>query len=103
MPAVRVTRWPGDRLPDNTAIRACFAAEGLAPYAWANGPHFTYAPHRHAYHKVLYVVRGSIRFELPEHGESVDLHPGDRLDLPANVVHSALVGPEGVTCLEAAR
>jgi len=103
MPAIRVTRWPGDRPPDEAAIRACFAAEGLAPYAWANSPRVSYAPHRHSYHKVLYVVRGSIRFELPERGEILDLDPGDRLDLPANVVHSALVGPQGVSCLEAAR
>jgi hypothetical protein len=28
-------------------------------------------------------------------------NPGDRLDLPAGVRHSAIVGPQGVTCLEA--
>jgi hypothetical protein len=29
------------------------------------------------------------------------LAPGERLDLPANVEHNAVVGPKGVTCLEA--
>ena len=32
---------------------------------------------------------------------AVDLAPGDRLDLPAGTRHDAVVGPGGVTCLEA--
>jgi hypothetical protein len=31
----------------------------------------------------------------------VPLRDGDRLDLPAGVDHDAVVGPAGVTCLEA--
>ena len=31
----------------------------------------------------------------------MDLGVGDRLDLPAGTRHDALVGPTGVTCLEA--
>jgi quercetin dioxygenase-like cupin family protein len=52
---------------------------------------------------VLYCTRGSIRFDLPESGESFDLNAGDRLDIPPGTTHSAIVGPDGVTCLEAAR
>jgi quercetin dioxygenase-like cupin family protein len=48
----------------------------------------------------VYVVRGSITFGLPARGEALELHAGDRLDLPAGVIHDALVGPEGVVCLE---
>ena len=53
-------------------------------------------------------MHGSIRFVLPDHPEvehmgAIDLLPGDRMLLPAGVRHSALVGPQGVTCLEAAR
>ena len=36
-------------------------------------------------------------------GKRIDLAPGDRLDLPAGTAHSAQVGPDGVTCLEAHR
>lgn len=60
-----------------------------------------YAAHSHSYDKVIYVVRGSITFGLPELGQSLTLQAGDRLDLPANTVHAAVVGPQGVTCLEA--
>ena len=78
-------------------------AEGLHAYAWQNDPGYVYTPHRHAYHKVLFCTRGSICFDLPEEGRSVELRPGDRLDLEAGTAHGAVVGPDGVVCLEAPR
>jgi mannose-6-phosphate isomerase-like protein (cupin superfamily) len=68
---------------------------------WSNPAGVDYMAHRHDYDKVLVVVSGSIRFGLPDTGTSVDLGVGDRLDLPAGTSHDALVGPDGVTCLEA--
>ena len=77
------------------------AGEGLRPYAWSNGPHDVYSAHTHSYDKVIYVARGSITFGLPELGQSLTLQAGDRLDLPADTVHDAAVGAQGVVCLEA--
>lgn len=70
-------------------------------YPWSNGPFDVYAPHRHGYGKVLYCVRGSIKFRLVELGMEYELFPGDRLDLPAGVLHGAEVGAQGVGCFEA--
>lgn len=95
--------WPAGAPPDEMAIRRVLAGEGLRPYAWSNGPGDVYPAHSHAYDKVIYVVRGSIVFGLPERGERVLLRAGDRLDLPAGVAHDAVVGPAGVACLEAHR
>jgi uncharacterized protein YjlB len=75
--------------------------EGLEPSPWSNGPRDVYAAHSHSYDKVLVCERGSIRFGLPGHGEAVELSVGDRLELPAGTTHDAIVGPAGVTCLEA--
>jgi uncharacterized protein YjlB len=75
--------------------------EGLDPTAWSNGPGDRYAAHEHAYDKVIAVERGSIRFGLPSEARSVELSSGDRLELPAGTRHDAVVGPAGVTCLEA--
>ena len=33
----------------------------------------------------------------------VELHAGDRLDLPPGTEHSATVGPSGCQCMEASR
>ncbi|MCL4273641.1 MAG: hypothetical protein KJZ77_07190 [Anaerolineales bacterium] len=96
----RVTPWAGSTAPTESALRQLMADEGLAPYAWSNGPFDTYSAHSHGYDKVIYVVRGSITFGLPELGQSLTLKAGDRLDLPAGVVHNATVGAEGVVCLE---
>src|SRR5512144_2810377 len=87
----------GERGDLETRLRA----EGLDPGAWSNGPHDRYSAHEHGYDKVLVCAAGSIRFGLPQRAEAVDLAPGDRLDLPAGTAHDALVGPHGVTCLEA--
>jgi quercetin dioxygenase-like cupin family protein len=50
---------------------------------------------------VIYAVQGSITFGLPELGRQLILKAGDRLDLPAGIVHDAVVGSQGVVCLEA--
>jgi len=81
---------------------AVFSREGLSPTRWSNGPGDTYGAHSHAYDKVLYCLRGSITFRLVEGGDDIKLLPGDRLDLAAGTIHSAVVGPEGVSCIEAA-
>ena len=78
-------------------------AEGLDPGAWSNGPGDRYGAHEHAYDKVIVVADGSIDFGLPGRGDAVHLATGDRLELPAGTSHDALVGPDGVTCLEAHR
>jgi mannose-6-phosphate isomerase-like protein (cupin superfamily) len=71
------------------------------PSAWSNGPGDRYAAHDHAYDKVLVIASGTIRFGLGNDAQHVDLAVGDRLDLPAGTSHDAVVGPSGVTCLEA--
>ena len=76
-------------------------AEGLRPGSWANGPGDRYGAHAHSFDKVLVCAAGSITFGLPGSGEKVALRVGDRLDLPAGTAHDAMVGPDGVTCLEA--
>jgi quercetin dioxygenase-like cupin family protein len=97
----KITPWEGDAPPDEERVRQRLAAEGLRAYPWSNGPGDTYTPHTHAYHKVIYVARGSITFGLPELGRTLTLQAGDRLDLPAGTLHNAVVGPTGVLCYEA--
>jgi quercetin dioxygenase-like cupin family protein len=80
--------------------RAALEAQGYDFHTWSNGPGTVYAVHAHEYDKVILVMHGSIQFQLPATGEKKDLDVGDRLDLPAHTPHSALVGPDGVECLE---
>lgn len=75
--------------------------EGLEAAPWSNGPGDRYGAHEHGYDKVIAVSAGSIAFGLPDAGRTIELATGDRLELPAGTRHDALVGPDGVTCLEA--
>ena len=84
----------------HTIATDAFAAEGLDPHTWSNAPGYVYGEHHHPYHKVLFCIEGSITFRTPD--GDVPLGLGDRLDLPAGTEHSATVGPDGVTCMEAA-
>ena len=96
---VAVTR--GDALAHNLdRCTAALRAEGLSPHSWRNGPGERYPRHSHSYHKVLYCVSGGIGFHTDVDGV---LGAGDRLDLSAEVAHSATVGDDGVVCVEAAR
>ena len=100
---VEVIRWSDKTAPDEALLRSLLADEDLHPYVWSNGPGDIYGAHDHSYHKVIYVVRGSITFGLPDAGDKIELSSGDRLELPAGVKHDAVVGPQGVACLEANR
>jgi uncharacterized protein YjlB len=101
MNAPVVTPWSDPVPPSQSTLWRLMAEEGLSPYAWSNGPHDVYSAHTHSYNKVIYVVQGSITFGLPEPGKELTLKAGDRLDLPAGIVHDARVGAQRVVCLEA--
>ena len=76
MSTLLVTPWADAAPPTESTLMSLCAKEGLSPYQWSNGPHDVYSAHKHSY-------------------------DGDRLELPANTVHDAVVGPQGVVCLEA--
>jgi quercetin dioxygenase-like cupin family protein len=98
---LKVTPWAGAQPPTESELYAIYAQEGLTPYAWSNGPGDVYRAHTHSYDKVLYVVRGSITWVLPDTEQLIETFPGDRIDLPRGTPHAAEVGPRGVACLEA--
>ena len=100
---VKVLKWTENKPPDESSIRRLLADENLLPYLWSNSPGDIYAAHSHEYQKIIYVVAGSITFGLPDNDEEIILETGDRLELPAGVRHNAIVGPQGVSCLEAHR
>lgn len=88
---------------DERQVMDTFTREGLRAHRWSNGPGDVYSSHSHDYHKVLYCLRGSIVFRLSGSEQEFELKPGDRLDIEPETAHSAVVGNEGVTCIEAPR
>lgn len=103
MAELQVERWQGEGRPPVNDFKGALEGEGLSFNTWSNGPGFRYGAHRHDFDKVILVAHGSITFGLPDRGQTIDLVEGDRLHLPAGMLHDARVGPDGVTCLEAHR
>ena len=87
---------------DVAAIERSYADAGLRSQRWSARPGERFAAHSHGWHKALYCLRGSITFTLPDDGREIALRPGDRIDLPAGTLHSAIAGPEGCACIESA-
>ncbi len=100
MPQPTLTTWPDGEAPSRQSLERLLAAAGLSRNWWSNAPHDRYSPHSHPYHKVLYCARGGITFVVPDAGD-FRLRPGDRLEIPPGTTHAAVVGPDGVTCVEA--
>ena len=96
----KIIRWVQSTPPTESELQTQLLQEGLFPYDWSNSPGDTYSPHVHDYDKVIIVVRGSITWTLPQTEETFETRAGDHIDLPRGTWHAALVGPQGVTCLE---
>jgi quercetin dioxygenase-like cupin family protein len=76
---------------------AALIAEGLVVTEWSDEPNTSYAEHVHETNEVRIVLEGSVT--VTTDGRSIDLGPGDRLDIATGQPHSALVGANGVTYL----
>ena len=76
---------------------------GVEPLTWSNGPHDRYAGHSHGYAKLLVCAAGSINFLVGESATPVELGAGEGFELPPGTTHSAVVGPDGCTCVEGHR
>jgi quercetin dioxygenase-like cupin family protein len=101
--AVQILSWSSPEPPSEASVERRLHAEGVAPYAWSNGPGDRYGVHSHEYEKVLFCTAGSIRFDVGEPAMSVELRPGDGIVLRRGTPHAAEVGPSGCTCLEGHR
>ena len=93
--------WIKETPPTEESLRESLEEQDLRIFRWSSRPDGIFAGHTHGYHKIIYVIDGSIKFEFPTRQQSINLNRGDRLDLPAGMRHNAVVGMDGVTCLEA--
>jgi quercetin dioxygenase-like cupin family protein len=98
---VRVIRWQGAKHPTMSQINRMMHKEGLRPYLWKPSPNQRQPISSHGYHKVLFVIDGSLEVILPDSNQRVKLGKGDRLDVPRGIRHGLIVGGRGAECLEA--
>lgn len=87
--------------PGEPLLRRHLEAEGYEVTVWRDPADRRYDPHRHGDDERLQVLRG--RIVLRVDGRDFPLGPGDGLELPRGVVHSARAGPDGAVYLIARR
>ena len=99
MGAMKLRRiaWKGDGDPGEGALRRQLEQEGFEVHSWRDPADRVYGEHHHDCDESLWVVRGSMCFQV--NGRDYQLGPGDRLELPARLAHRAAAGPEGATYL----
>jgi len=78
---------------DRDSIAHEVKQEGFDPLPINDPPGHVYPPHRHATTKLLVFLKGSMEVEVT--GQKYSCRPGDKLVIPGNFEHSAVVGPEG--------
>jgi quercetin dioxygenase-like cupin family protein len=75
-------------------------AEGFSrPFVWEDGPEAFYPDHTHNGLTAHIILNGEMTLTMG--GESQTYRAGDRCDVPAGAVHSALMGPRGCRYLVA--
>ncbi len=80
---------------DKEGIAEDARREGFDPVYITDPPGRVYPPHRHPETKLLVFLEGNM--EVRVKGQEFDCKPGDKLIIPGNLEHSAIVGPEGCT------
>lgn len=67
--------------------------EGFEPKRFHNGPGDVYEPHQHPETALLAFLDGNMKVKVGE--ERFNCQKGDKLVIPGNNVHSAVVGKDG--------
>ena len=101
---MRVRHWNTsvDGVFSETAMRRKLEAAGYLVARYVYPPGTTFPEHSHGLDKVDAVISG--RFRMVVAGHFVILGPGDRVEVPRGVHHTAaVVGDEPVVSLDATR
>ena len=80
-------------MPEDELI-AQLQREGFThTFVWEDGPNARYPDHTHRVQTAHIILSGEMTLTM--NGVSQTYHAGDRLDVPANAVHCAIMGPKG--------
>jgi mannose-6-phosphate isomerase-like protein (cupin superfamily) len=79
---------------DQQSLERSLRQEGfLHTYVWQDGPNASYPDHTHATETAHIILSGEMTLTIA--GKSQTFRTGERCDVPAGAVHSAIIGPSG--------
>lgn len=97
-----IVRWTKTKKPTLEELKALLAREGLECELYSDDARTKYGRHKHSFDDFVVIVSGKMKIMTDTH-EWI-LNPGDRLDIPANTAHAAVVlSRNGVEYLSAAK
>jgi quercetin dioxygenase-like cupin family protein len=97
-----VVRWVKTKKPTLEELKKNLDEKGIESELYSDRPGTKYGRHKHPFDDFVLVVQGKMKI-MTDTGEWT-LKPGDRLDIPANTIHSAeIMGKEEVKYLSAAK
>jgi quercetin dioxygenase-like cupin family protein len=103
-PVPTVVLWTARGRPDERKLRGLLAEAGYhQAERWSSEPDQTHPPHAHVYPELLWLLTGSVVVILAAERRLLQLGPGDRVLMPAGVLHAVLAGPDGASYLVATR
>lgn len=74
-------------------IKRMMQFEGFTPKLIKDKPNYIYEPHQHPETKYLACLEGNMQVTF--NGKTHNFHPGDKILIPGNTVHSGVVGDKG--------
>lgn len=85
----QIVRWDKPTPLTQEEAEARLHQEGYESYCWHDVSGSGYPRHKHQFDECLWILKGEIEFTIAE--KSYLLGKGDRIYLPANLIHSASV------------
>lgn len=80
---------------DEDEVRMHLQLDGWTPVKLIHAPGDIYEPHRHPEEKLLAILAGSLKLRIGHQWTTVLV--GDKVIIPGNVLHEAIVGKNGST------
>jgi quercetin dioxygenase-like cupin family protein len=95
-----VVRWTRPKKPTLEDLKKILAGEGHDCELYSDPPRMKYGRHKHDFDDFVVIVTGKMK--IATDAQEWILKPGDRINLPANTIHSAeMLGTQEVTYLSA--
>jgi len=79
---------------DEAHLTCQLRSEGFSHvYVWEDGPNACYPDHTHRMETAHFILSGEMTLTMASQPKTY--RAGERCDVPANAVHSAIMGPRG--------
>lgn len=92
---MEIYHWNRPEAPTISLLKKLLKEEGIDSFPWSDSPGAYYYPHQHTDPEIRWLVKGMMKVKA--NSTILELHPGDRLEIPAGIVHEIWMDPNEET------